>query len=72
VLGALLTYASARATLAGGMALLGSYALGLAVPFLLAALRPAPSCGLAADARRSRSSRRSSGVVLVAGRGCCW
>jgi cytochrome c-type biogenesis protein len=38
VLGALLTYASARATLAGGMALLGSYALGLAVPFLLAAL----------------------------------
>jgi cytochrome c-type biogenesis protein len=38
VLGALLTFASARATLAEGMLLLGSYSLGLAVPFLLAAL----------------------------------
>lgn len=37
VLAALLTYASAKTTLAGGMALLGSYSLGLALPFLLAA-----------------------------------
>jgi cytochrome c-type biogenesis protein len=38
VLAALMTYASARETLAGGMLLLGSYALGLALPFVLAAL----------------------------------
>jgi cytochrome c-type biogenesis protein len=38
ILGGLLTYASARATLGQGMALLGSYSLGLALPFLLAAL----------------------------------
>jgi cytochrome c-type biogenesis protein len=37
VLGTLLTYASARANLGTGMLLLTSYALGLAVPFLLAA-----------------------------------
>lgn len=37
VLAMLLTYASARATLGGGMALLGFYALGLALPFLIAA-----------------------------------
>ncbi len=38
VLGALLTYAAARETLGSGMLLLGGYAAGLAVPFLLAAL----------------------------------
>ncbi len=37
VLGALLTYASTRATLANGMLLLAFYSLGLAVPFLAAA-----------------------------------
>lgn len=66
VLGALLTYASARATLAGGMALLGSYALGLAVPFLLAAL--ATGMFLRAS-KRMRGAipiiEKTSGVVLV-------
>lgn len=38
VLAALLTWAGARSTMAGGMLLLGSYALGLALPFVLAAL----------------------------------
>ncbi len=38
VLAALLTYASARETLGGGMGLLAAYAAGLAVPFILAAL----------------------------------
>lgn len=56
VLGALLTYASARATLAGGMALLGSYALGLAVPFLIAA---------AATGAFLRASRRMRGLIPV-------
>jgi len=37
VLGALLTYASARATLGAGLLLLGGYAAGLALPFLVAA-----------------------------------
>jgi cytochrome c-type biogenesis protein len=66
VLGALLTYASARATLTGGMVLLGGYALGLAVPFLLAAL----ATGAFLDA--SRRMRRlipvlekTSGAILV-------
>jgi cytochrome c-type biogenesis protein len=38
VLSALLTYAGVRETMTGGMFLLSAYALGLAVPFLLAAL----------------------------------
>jgi cytochrome c-type biogenesis protein len=56
VLGALLTYASARATLVGGMALLGSYALGLALPFLLAA---------AATGAFLNASRRMRGAIPV-------
>ncbi len=38
ILGAILTVSAASATVAGGMALLGVYSLGLGVPFLLAAL----------------------------------
>lgn len=56
VLGALLTYASARATLVGGMTLLGSYALGLAVPFLIAA---------AATGMFLRASQRLRGAIPV-------
>jgi cytochrome c-type biogenesis protein len=56
VLGALLTYASARATLTGGMVLLGSYALGLAVPFLLAA---------AATGMFLKASQRMRGMIPV-------
>ncbi|HSJ24632.1 MAG TPA: cytochrome c biogenesis protein CcdA [Longimicrobiales bacterium] len=67
VLGALLTFASARATLAEGMFLLGFYSLGLALPFLLAA------AGTGAFLRASRRMRglipvleKTSGVILVA------
>jgi cytochrome c-type biogenesis protein len=66
VLGALLTYASARATLTGGMLLLGSYALGLAVPFLLAA---AATGVFLKTSQRMRGLipvlEKTSGVVLV-------
>lgn len=66
VLGALLTYASARATLAAGMLLLGGYALGLALPFLLAAF--ATGAFLNAS-RRLRSfipvAEKLSGAVLL-------
>jgi cytochrome c-type biogenesis protein len=66
VLGALLTYASARATLTGGMLLLGSYALGLAVPFLIAAA--ATGMFLKASQRMRGAIpilEKTSGVVLV-------
>jgi cytochrome c-type biogenesis protein len=56
VLGALLTYASARATLVEGMVLLGSYSLGLAVPFLLAA---------AATGYFLRASQRMRGLIPI-------
>lgn len=66
ILGGLLTYASARATLGQGMALLGSYALGLAVPFLLAAA--ATGVFLRASQRMRRAIpiiEKVSGVMLV-------
>lgn len=66
VLGALLTWASARATLAGGMALLGSYALGLALPFLAAAF--ATGAFLRASQRMRHAIpiiEKFSGAVLV-------
>ena len=66
VLGALLTYASARTTLVGGMVLLGSYALGLALPFLIAA---AATGAFLKVSRRLRGAipiiEKTSGVVLV-------
>jgi len=66
ILGTLLTYAGARATLLEGMALLGSYSLGLALPFLLAAA----ATGFFLNAsRRLRGAipviEKISGIVLV-------
>lgn len=66
VLGALLTYASARATLGNGMLLLGGYALGLAVPFLLAAL----ATGMFLDTSKKMRGwiptlEKVSGAILV-------
>lgn len=66
VLGAVLTYASARATMTGGMLLLGAYALGLAVPFLIAAL----ATGAFLDASRKMrrlvpTLEKLSGAVLI-------
>jgi cytochrome c-type biogenesis protein len=60
VLGALLTYASARATLTEGMLLLGSYSMGLAVPFLIAA---------AATGFFLRASQRMRGLIPVLEKG---
>jgi cytochrome c-type biogenesis protein len=66
VLGALLTYAGTRATLGGGMALLGSYALGLAVPFLIAAGATGWFLTKSQKLRRAIPVlEKTSGVVLV-------
>lgn len=69
VLGALLTYASARATLGTGMLLLGGYALGLALPFLAAAA--ATGAFLNASRRLRRfipiAEKASGAVLLVVG-----
>lgn len=69
VLGALLTYASARATLASGMLLLGGYAAGLAVPFILAALA---TSAFLDTSRKMRGwipalEKVSGGVLVVVG-----
>ncbi|HEX6558456.1 MAG TPA: cytochrome c biogenesis protein CcdA [Longimicrobiales bacterium] len=69
VLGTLLTYASARASLGSGMLLLAAYALGLALPFLAAAF------ATGAFLNTSRSIRRfipvfekiSGAILLLAG-----
>jgi cytochrome c-type biogenesis protein len=71
VLGALLTYASARATLAEGMLLLGSYSLGLAVPFLIAAAATgfflnASKRLRGGDAHHREGIRRGAGVRRAA------
>jgi cytochrome c-type biogenesis protein len=69
VLGALLTYASARANLGQGMALLLAYSVGLAIPFLAAAL------GMQRFLQASKKFRRmiplvektSGAILLIAG-----
>jgi cytochrome c-type biogenesis protein len=69
VLGALLTYASARANLGQGMALLLAYSVGLAVPFIAAAL------GMQSFLAASKKFRRmiplvektSGAILLIAG-----
>jgi cytochrome c-type biogenesis protein len=66
VLGGLLTYASTRATLANGMLLLAFYSLGLALPFLAAAL--ATGSFLTASKRFRRFLpvvEKASGAILV-------
>jgi cytochrome c-type biogenesis protein len=66
VLAALLTYAGARATLTGGMLLLGSYALGLAVPFLIAAAATGMFLKLSQRLRGAIPViEKASGVVLI-------
>lgn len=66
VLGAVLTYAGTRETVSSGMALLGAYALGLAIPFLIAAF--ATDSFLSASRRFRRLIpvvERASGVILI-------
>ena len=69
VLGALLTYASARANLGLGMALLLAYSIGLAVPFIAAAL--ATSSFMRASKKFRRwipiVEKTSGAILLIAG-----
>lgn len=69
VLGAVLTYASTRATLGNGMLLLGSYALGLAVPFLLAAFATGKFLNTSRRVRRFLPwvERLAGAMLIVAG-----
>lgn len=66
VLGAVLTYASARATMGEGIALLGSYALGMAIPFMLAAFATGTFLDTSKRLRRwIPTLERVSGVILI-------
>lgn len=69
VLGGILTMAGASGTLLSGVVLLGTYALGLAVPFLLAALALEPFLRFSARFRRFLPwvERAAGGLLVVAG-----
>jgi cytochrome c-type biogenesis protein len=69
VLGAVLTYASARATMVSGLTLLGGYALGLAIPFLLAAFATGTFLNATRRIRRyiPAFEKASGALLLVAG-----
>lgn len=69
VLGAILTLASASGTLSQGVLLLASYALGLAIPFLLAALMLERFLSFSAGFRRFLPwvERASGALLLVVG-----
>jgi cytochrome c-type biogenesis protein len=69
VLGALLTYASTRATLARGMSLLLFYSIGLAIPFLLAALATGSFLNTSKRFRRWLPvvEKASGAILLLAG-----
>ncbi|MGQ0561014.1 MAG: cytochrome c biogenesis CcdA family protein [Gemmatimonadota bacterium] len=66
VLGTLLTYASARANLAGGLFLLLFYALGLAIPFIGAAVATNAFLNTSRSIRRFIPAfEKASGVILL-------
>jgi len=66
ILGAILTYASTSDDLSQGMLLLGTYSLGLAVPFLLSALAIERFLGAFQKFRRHMGTvNRVSGVLLI-------
>ena len=69
VLGSILTLAGASGTLSTGVLLLGSYALGLAVPFFLAALAVGSFLRFSAGFRRYLPwvERVAGGLLVVAG-----
>jgi cytochrome c-type biogenesis protein len=65
-LGAILSLAASEASLARGTALLGVYALGLGIPFLLAALFLDRAMGVMARLRpHMRTIERAMGALLV-------
>jgi cytochrome c-type biogenesis protein len=67
VLGAILTLAGATASLGPGVALLGAYSLGLAVPFVLLSLSVSHVRGWLRRVRRGTALLQgASGVLLVA------
>lgn len=66
VLGTLWTWAGVRATMWGALLLLGGYSLGLAVPFLLAALATGAFLNVSRRMRRTLPVlEKVSGAVLV-------
>ncbi|MGH6663079.1 MAG: cytochrome c biogenesis CcdA family protein [Rhodospirillales bacterium] len=66
ILGAILTVSAASATVAGGVALLGIYSLGLGVPFLLAALfTDGLLARIKAIGRIGRALQLLAGAVMV-------
>jgi cytochrome c-type biogenesis protein len=66
ILGAILTYASTSDDLSQGMLLLGTYSLGLAVPFLLSALAIERFLGAFQKFRKHMGTvNRVSGVLLI-------
>ncbi len=66
ILGGILTLAGTTATLSQGVLLLGSYALGLALPFLLAALAIGPFLRFSSGFRRYLPwVERGAGALLV-------
>jgi cytochrome c-type biogenesis protein len=66
VLGGILTLAGTSGTLSQGVLLLGSYALGLALPFLLAALAVEPFLRFSSGFRRYLPwVERGAGILLV-------
>ncbi len=69
VLGTLLTYASARAQLGTGMVLLLFYSIGLALPFVLAALATGKFIEASRRMRRAIPvlEKVSGGILLIAG-----
>lgn len=66
VLGAVLTFAGTRETMAAGLSLLGAYTLGLAIPFLLAAFATDRFLGASRRIRRLIPVfEKTAGVILV-------
>jgi len=66
ILGAILTYASTSDDLSQGMLLLGTYSLGLAVPFLVSALAIERFLGAFQKFRKHMGTvNRISGVLLI-------
>jgi len=66
VLGAVMTYAATQETVTSGIALLGAYSLGLALPFLLAALATGRFLEASRHMRRLIPVlEKTSGAVLI-------
>ncbi len=66
ILGAILTYASSSGNVSGGMTLLATYSLGLAIPFLASAIAMERFLGAFQKFRRHMGTvNKISGVLLI-------